>query len=143
MEQNPTREDLGDWSEIYQRSLEASGIAHERIDSGREIEICISDVLDQNLLRVTDLDQETWDMINAERYLDWLAVEEDMIIHNYYLVLSPRAGFYLYEKVDKQEEMDGEDILCRTLLLPSSKIALTRDDAWFLIYRLVYSGYRF
>lgn len=138
--------DFTHWVTIYERSLEAAEIAHERIDSGQKIEISIARVSDLYMLRVTDLDQGTWNMIQSnitDGYLDWLIIEADTIIHDYYLVLSPRAGFYLYEKVDKQEELDEEGILHRTVLLPSSKIALTKDDAWFFVYRLAYFGYRF
>lgn len=139
-------ENLDHWYIIYERSLEAAQIAHERIDTGQSVEISVARVSDINLLRVTDLDQETWHTIQSnitDGYLDWLIIEADTIIHDYYLVLSPRAGFYLYEKVDKQEELDEEGILHRTVLLPSSKIALTKDDAWFFVYRLAYFGYRF
>lgn len=137
--------DLDGWLKIYHRSLEAMRVAHERIDSGRIIQVAISRVPELSLLRVSDLDQENWDLIqsnNVDRFLDWLITEKD-IVHDYYLILSPRAGFYLYEKVDKQEEMLEGGIIYRTLSLTGSNIALTKDDAWFLLYRLAYFGYPF
>jgi hypothetical protein len=116
-------------SEVYERSVQAARIADERIDSGHTIEIALDGIENLDLLRVTDLDQDTWEIIQVDKCLSGL------ITHDYYLVLSPRANFYLYDKIDKQEE--------QTLLLPSAKIALSKDDAWFFIYRLAYFGYPF
>ncbi|SOB74252.1 hypothetical protein BQ9231_00369 [Cedratvirus lausannensis] len=138
-------EDFYHWSELYDRSVQAGQVAHEKINSGRTIQIALSKVDNLDLLKVTHLDQDTWESIqenNLDNYLSMMQ-EEKTIIHDYYLLLSPRAEFYLYEKIDKREEINNQDIRKQILFLPSTKIALSKDDAWFFVYRLAYHGYPF
>ena len=134
--------DFVHWVNIYSKSLQAAGVAHKKIDCGESVEIALSKVDNLDLLKVTDLDQDTWESIQVDNYLSMLQ-EDTIVVHDYYLLLSPRAGFYLYEKIDKQEEIDNLDTTKQTLLLQSTKIALSKDDTWFLIYRLAYHGYPF
>ncbi|QIN54345.1 hypothetical protein [Cedratvirus kamchatka] len=137
--------DFTHWSKIYERSVQAARVADEKIDSGEAIEIALSRIDNLDLLKVTDLDQDTWEMIRTNNLDSYLSVmqEESIVIHDYYLLLTPRASFYLYEKIDKQGEINEQSMIQKTLLVPSSRIALTRDDAWILVYRLVYFGYVF
>ncbi|SPN79318.1 F-box domain-containing protein [Cedratvirus Zaza IHUMI] len=138
------------WLGIYDRSLKAVQVANAKISSGQEIEIALSRVANVDLVKVLNSDiEDLWEVTQkggVERYIGWVAVvmqTEITVIHDYYIVLYPQGNKYMYGKIDKQEEITEYGTIRQTLAIPNIKIALSKDDTWFMIYRLVYHGYPF
>ena len=137
------------WISIYDRSIQAAHTADRMISSNQEIQIALSQVTDGNLVEIPGAGiKGLWEVMQkggVERYMGWVAVmqTEITVVHDYYLILYPRGDKYMYEKIDNQEERTEYGTIRQILSVPGIKIALNKEDVWFLVYRLAYFGYPF
>ncbi|SPN79475.1 F-box domain-containing protein [Brazilian cedratvirus IHUMI] len=141
-------ENLSSWLKIYEKSTKDAQITDDIISSGESLEIALERLSDPFLLAIPGYEKELvriWEGVQsrASQRKPQSNVQDRISSEtNYYIYLLPVDYSYTIKVVrERRRNLFGQERSVRTILYELE--SMSKEDAWFFVYRLVYFGYRF